>query len=261
MDKLSDIALRLGHRKQESFNFLKNYDHILNTLRSTNIVFFEIGIGGSKNPKDGGHSLRMWGEYLSNAKLYALDIYYKDLIFNERTKIFQGSQIDKNVLNQIHKESGNFDIIIDDGSHTNSHQIETFKILFPKLNNGGFYFIEDVQTSYYLSDGGDGFYLKNKKTAINFFKEMIDKMHQVEHENPYSKPDYYSKNITEITFFPNLIVIKKNENLQKSHILLNNRKPVKGKSFLPFRRLTKEVKYFFHFIKSKIYYLLDLIKI
>ena len=40
MDKLSDIALRLGHRKQESFNFLKNYDHILNNLRNANIVFF-----------------------------------------------------------------------------------------------------------------------------------------------------------------------------------------------------------------------------
>ena len=74
-----------------------------------------------------------------------------------------------------------WDIIIDDGSHINSHQIETFKILFPKLKIGGYYFIEDVQTSYYLSDGGDGFYLNNKKTAINFFKTMIDRMHQVEH--------------------------------------------------------------------------------
>ncbi len=59
MDKRADIALRLGHRKQESFNFLNNYDHILNSLRNANIVFFEIGIGGSNNPKDGGRSLRI----------------------------------------------------------------------------------------------------------------------------------------------------------------------------------------------------------
>jgi hypothetical protein len=164
-------------------------------------------------------------------------------------------------LDNIHNISGDFDIIIDDGSHINSHQIETFKILFPKLKSGGYYFIEDVQTSYYLSDGGDGFYLNNKKTAINFFKTMIDRMHQVEHENPYSKPDYYSKNITEIIFVPNLIIVKKNENKSKSHILVNNQKPLKGKSLLILRKFLKILKYNFHYIRSKIYYLLDFFKI
>ena len=91
MDTLSNIALKLGHRKQECFNFLKHYDNILNHLRDSNITFFEIGIGGSSNINDGGHSLRMWGEYFSKAKLFALDIYKKNLIFNERTQIFQGS--------------------------------------------------------------------------------------------------------------------------------------------------------------------------
>ena len=261
MDTLSNIALKLGHRKQECFNFLKHYNNILNHLRDSNITLFEIGIGGSSNINDGGHSLKMWGEYFSKAKLFALDIYKKNLIFNERTQIFQGSQVDKNILNTIHNKSGDFDIIIDDGSHNNSHQIETFKILFPKLKSGGFYFIEDLQTSYYLSDGGDAFYLKNNKTAMNFFKDMIDKMHQVEHENPFSKADYFSKNITEISFFPNLIVIKKNDNLQKSHILQNNRKPTKGKSFLLLRKSLKEVKYFLHYIRSKIYSLLDFFKV
>ena len=47
----------------------------------------------------------MWGEYFSKAKLFALDIYKKNLIFNERTQIFQGSQVDKNILNTIHNKS------------------------------------------------------------------------------------------------------------------------------------------------------------
>ena len=46
MDTLSNIALKLGHRKQECFNFLKHYNNILNHLRDSNITFFEIGIGG-----------------------------------------------------------------------------------------------------------------------------------------------------------------------------------------------------------------------
>ena len=261
METLEEIALRLGHRKQEFFHFFKHYDSILNHLRFKRINFLEIGIGGSKDPKDGGHSLKIWSEYFSKASLYALDLYSKDLELNSRTKIFQGSQIDKKVLANIHNISGDFDIIVDDGSHINFHQIETFKILFPKLKNGGYYFIEDVQTSYYLSDGGDGFYLNNKKTAINFFKTLIDRMHQVEHENPYSKPDYYSKNITEIIFVPNLIIVKKNENKSKSHILVNNQKPIKGQSLLVLRKFLKISKYNFHYIRSKIYYLLDLFKI
>ncbi len=261
MKSLEEIALKLGHRKQESFHFFKHYDAILSHLRSEKINFLEIGIGGSKDPKEGGHSLKIWSEYFSKASLYAIDLYFKDLELNSRIKIFQGSQIDKKVLDNIHKISGDFDIIIDDGSHINSHQIETFKILFPKLKIGGYYFIEDVQTSYYLSDGGDGFYLNNKKTAINFFKTMIDRMHQVEHENPYSKPDYYSKHITEINFLPNLIIVKKNENKSKSHILINNQKPVKGQSLLTLRKILKILKYNFHYIRSKIYHFLDYFKI
>lgn len=261
MKNLSEIALELGHGKENSFHFFKHYEDILGHLRNKEITFFEIGIGGIKDPNAGGHSLRIWSEYLSKAKLYALDIHPKNVKINERVKIFQGSQIDNNILEEIHKQAGDFDIIIDDGSHTNSHQIETFKILFPKLKEGGFYFIEDVQTSYYLGDGGDGFYLHNKRTAINFFKSMIDRMHQFEHENPYSKPDYYSENINEINFFPNLILVRKNKNLVKSHILVNNKKPVKGKNLISIRKLLKNTKYILHYMRSKLYYLIDLLKI
>jgi hypothetical protein len=34
---------------------------------------------------------------------------------------------------------GGFDVIIDDGSHLNEHVVETFKILFSKLNDGGIF--------------------------------------------------------------------------------------------------------------------------
>jgi hypothetical protein len=261
MVKLYDIALKIGHRKQESSHFFDIYDSILNKYCNNNINLLEIGIGQAKDSNDGGHSLKMWGEYFPNGHLYGLDIYKKNITFNSRTHIFQGSQVDREILSKIHQQSGDFDIIIDDGSHTNAHQIETFKILFPKLKNGGVYFIEDVQTSYYLSDGGDGFYLKNNKTAINFFKNIVDKIHQVEHENPYSKSDYFSKNITEIRFYLNLIMIKKDYNSTKSHILIKNQKPVTGTSIIILRKVLKKIKYNFHFLRSRIYYLIDFLKL
>jgi hypothetical protein len=42
------------------------------------------------------------------------------------------------------KDITNIDIVIDDGSHKFYDQIFTFKILFPRLNAGGIYIIEDI---------------------------------------------------------------------------------------------------------------------
>jgi len=60
--------------------------------------------------------------------------------------VLTGDQNDTNVLRRwVSETRGNFDIIIDDGGHTNMQILNTFKILFPEaLNPGGLYFIEDL---------------------------------------------------------------------------------------------------------------------
>ena len=40
------------------------------------------------------------------------------------------------------------DVIIDDASHINWHQIQAFELLFPCLRPGGVYIVEDVDSSY-----------------------------------------------------------------------------------------------------------------
>ena len=57
-----------------------------------------------------------------------------------------GDQSDRNVLkNWIKRSNGNFDIIIDDGGHTNQMIYNTFDVLFNNaLAPGGLYFIEDM---------------------------------------------------------------------------------------------------------------------
>jgi hypothetical protein len=69
---------------------------------------------------------------------------------------------------------GDFDIIIDDGSHDNPHQIVTLQATFNLLKDGGIYWCEDTHTSYYhnvrVSDGG---YL-NKKSFTEYSKQLID---------------------------------------------------------------------------------------
>ncbi len=67
-----------------------------------------------------------------------------------------------------------FDIIIDDGSHDNPHQIRTMIETYNLLRDHGIYWCEDTHTSYYhnvrVSNGG---YL-NPGSFIEYTKKLID---------------------------------------------------------------------------------------
>ena len=261
MQSLKELSLKYDTDKSTAHNYTHIYETYLSNFKNKRIKLLEIGIGGYSSSSDGGGSLKMWRDYFKKGKIAGLDIEDKFLKLGKRVHIFKGSQESTKDLSKIIKLFKNFDFIIDDGSHLNNHQIRTFEILFPYLKNGGFYFIEDIQTSYMLKYGGDGFYLNNRKTAINYFKSLIDKINHQEIENPFFKADYFSKNITEIHFYHNLIVIKKEKNIEKSNILVNNFKYPKGKNLLPIRKKIKFTKYLFHQIRAFIYKILDKLKI
>ena len=133
--------------------------------------------------------------------------------------------------------------------------------MFKSLKEGGYYFVEDTLTSYLRDYGGEGAYLKKNNTIINYFKNIVDKINYKEIENPYYKSDYFSKNITAIHFYHNLIVIKKNKNLEKSFLVINNKKKLKNSKNKKRREIKQKIKYFLFNLKAKIYELVDLIKI
>ena len=261
MESLTNISLKYNTDKSTVHNYTNIYEKYLHPFRTNKINLLEIGIGGYANSDDGGGSLKMWKDYFINGQIIGIDIEKKSLNLGDRIHIFQGSQDSKKDLNNILKKFDKVDFIIDDGSHQNKHQIKSFELLFSYLNNGGYYFIEDTQSSYILNYGGDGFYLSNKKTAINYFKKLIDKINYKEIENPFFKADYFCRNITEIHFYHNLIVIKKDKNDEKSNIIINNSKFPKGKSLLKLRKHIKLLKYLIHLLRSKYNNLIDRLKI
>jgi len=65
------------------------------------------------------------------------------------TKVHTGDATDPGVLNRVLFDSGGepFDLIIDDGSHLNEHQIASFEYLIKHVAKGGVYVIEDIQSS------------------------------------------------------------------------------------------------------------------
>jgi demethylmacrocin O-methyltransferase len=178
------------------------------------INLLEIGVGGYDDKNSGGNSLRMWKKYFPFANIFSFDIYDKLSLQEKRIKIFQGSQIDSTFLDTLITNIGinGIDIIIDDGSHMSQHVIESFKILFPKLNDGGLYVIEDVGTSYWANYGGDNNNFNNPKTSMGFFKSLTDSLNYSEFLIPDYVPGYYDKKIVSMHFYHNMVFIYKGNN-------------------------------------------------
>lgn len=210
--------------KTGSHHYTPHYQSHLRKLKFKGIRLLEIGVGGYESPSHGGNSLRMWKKYFPFGKIFSIDIYDKSALQENRIKIFCGSQIDSDFLDKVTNEIGKIDIIIDDGSHINEHVIETFTLLFPKLNDGGIYIIEDTQTSYWKDFGGDSEDLSNPKTMMNYFKNLIDSLNNKEFVIDNYQQSYFDKKIVSMHFYHNMIFIYKGNNDEESNMVVNNQR-------------------------------------
>ena len=92
-----------------------------------------------------GSSIKMWREYYPLAHIVGVDIIIRPRDIEGVTLV----EMDASNPVQLSK-LGNFDIIVDDASHMCSHQQIAFNQLFNnQLNSGGFYVMEDAQTSFW----------------------------------------------------------------------------------------------------------------
>lgn len=226
-NNLNKLAIIFKTDKFGIHNYTPHYQFHLNKFRKQNLNILEIGVGGYDNPEAGGHSLRMWKAYFRKSRIFAIDIYDKHLIEESRIKIFKGSQIDLDFMEKVSNEIGNLDIIVDDGSHINSHVLSTFEFMFPRLKQDGIYFIEDIQTSYWKDKGGSSLEFNSCDTIMGHFKKLVDGLNYQEFENPGYQPTYFDLNITSIHFYHNLIVVCKGLNNEVSNYMINNQKPNK----------------------------------
>lgn len=125
-------------------NYLNKYDALFSLLRKRKINILEIGALR-------GASLVLWQKAFPYAQIYGIDKdrnrwkeFVKD---NKKIKVFIGLQQDKKFLKQ-YITNRKYTIIIDDGGHNPKHQWESFCELWPVLNEGGFYVIEDCYRSF-----------------------------------------------------------------------------------------------------------------
>ena len=220
---LEKLAETHGSDKKFGHNYIPLYERFFHPMRKRTKALLEIGVGGYDNPDHGGESLRIWKYYFPRALIYGLDIYEKRIPAEDRISIFQGSQTDAETLGEIHREAGDFDIIIDDGSHRSPHIIKTFGLLFPLLKDGGLYVIEDTQTSYWPQYDGANPEEKSVQTTCNYFKELTDGLNHAEFLIPGYETTVMERTITGMYFAHNIIIIEKGRNDQPSNLVADGR--------------------------------------
>lgn len=130
----------------------------------------EIGIGGEFQYTKKASSLKMWKEYLPNAKIYGIDVNRSFFIEEDRIICKYCDQSDVVCLTNLMREINNsFDLIIDDGCHNTIYQQITFSTLFQYVASGGLYIIEDLHTSVW---GDWGLPANDPNCALNMLTEL-----------------------------------------------------------------------------------------
>lgn len=212
---LNQLARVFQTDKWEIHWYTQHYQRYFQPLRNKKLKILEIGVGGYESSDHGGESLRMWKAYFRNSQIVGIDLCDKTQFREHRIDIRQCDQTDSEALLRLSNEYGGFDIIIDDGSHMNEHVITTFHALFPLLNANGIYAVEDTQTSYWPTWGGG---IANPHSSMEFFKGLSDGLNHVEYPVENYTPTYFDRNIVEIAFFHNLILIRKGNNDEKANL-------------------------------------------
>ena len=217
------------------------YERLLPELRSRmhsegeNVVLVEIGVND-------GRSMRVWQQYFArkdkeagagpihdSGHLYGIGYgnfqesgSIKPCEETSRTAVevqgsmrctlVQGDQSDPKFLHHfIELSGGEFDLVIDDGSHLPSHQLVSFENLWPAVRSGGIYIVEDIETSFWRNTSRlYNYSFAGQFSLVEKWKGVVDvlwKGNSVnsslgEHAKLYSS-------IESIAFGQNMIILRK----------------------------------------------------
>lgn len=141
-NNLQLILNKYNTKKNSKYNnYGKYYEKYINKFLYKEINYLEIGISKCE-------SLFAMREYFTNAKnIVGIDSNPYCITFEQKQKnifIEIGKQNNELFLKKVNEKYGNFDIIIDDGSHELNDILVSFNTLFPLLNDKGVYIIENT---------------------------------------------------------------------------------------------------------------------
>lgn len=157
-----------GKVSQRWESYLSVYDRTFGPRRQDPLRMLEVGV-------QNGGSLELWARYFPHADVLVgndIDPRCHELTFDDpRVRLVVGDITDAEVQREVASHAERFDIIIDDGSHRSADIIAGLVALFPVLEVGGVYVIEDLHCSYYASYGGGLF---TQRSAMSFLRRLVD---------------------------------------------------------------------------------------
>src|SRR5262245_15999387 len=131
--------------------------------------------------KNGG-SLLLWCDlWPSVQSVIGLDIRLPVMDWHPKISLFPANQTDTQVLQEIGRTQGPFDLVIDDASHIGESSWTTFRALWPYVAFGGMYVVEDWGTGYsnqwpdgsdYVEQGPPG----HTAGMVGMIKRLVDEL-------------------------------------------------------------------------------------
>lgn len=192
-------ANKAGHVLDKWIHYFPIYTRHLTPYARRPVSVLEIGVYR-------GGSMRMWSRFFGpDARLVGVDIDPVALISaGERYSVVLADQSDPDAMAKVAQEHGPFDVIIDDGGHSMDQQITSIETLFPALNEGGIYLVEDCHTSYWDSyDGGRG----REGTFMEWVKTRLDDLNGY-HQEDAVEP-VWTKQVDGIHVYDSVVVLDK----------------------------------------------------
>lgn len=205
VDKLTKLSNKYKCDKSDrKHGYTSKYNLYLKEYKDKSFNMLEFGFGLGK-------SVKMWLEYFSNAKMVTVDVrpipedsQILSYISSGRLKYIVSDQTNRTkILDGITKYK-EFLLVIDDASHVPEDQQFTFGFMFPFVQDGGWYVIEDLKCKRSHSNKfpqSDKTFnvLHNFIRTSEFNSPVVDKFQQ----------EYIAKNIDYVKIYDKIAFIKK----------------------------------------------------
>ena len=163
---------------KKTHGYIEIYADNFEKYRNSVKTFLEIGVHE-------GESLKAWRDYFPNAHIVGAEMHLPSIkIRNEpRITIEHGDATKNEFAQRLFKRYGNFDIVLDDGSHRSTDIRKSFQLFWSHTKL--IYCIEDLGTQYPQNEFpkrnrkfGHQF-VPDKLSYMNDLKKLVDDINQI----------------------------------------------------------------------------------